>query len=213
MKYHRHNFRDQLNLQYTVKYVDLVMCHDALRDCRSTAGTRTAQRQHAGQLASRNCYSRVAATLPPKPARSSALGAAPRARPASRRRSSGGAFGRHAPLAATSGPTTSGSSTPCDRACSSTSRSSSERVGNPHFSWQNDPPTALAVTAEGASCAARAVPSGSVSCMLAARRVPTDRFADGVPGAGRKPSASLMTNASSAPAPKPGNLRNDKYAH
>jgi len=40
-----------------------------------------------------------------------------------------------------------------------------------------DSPTALAVTAEGASCVARAVPSDSVSCMLAARRVPTDRFA------------------------------------
>ena len=52
-----------------------------------------------------------------------------------------------------------------------------------------DPPTALAVTAEGASCVARAVPSDSVSCMLAARRIPTDRFADGVPGAGREPSA------------------------
>ena len=51
-----------------------------------------------------------------------------------------------------------------------------------------DPPTAPAVTAEGASCAARAVPSDSVPCMLAARRVPTDRFADGVPGAGREPS-------------------------
>ena len=51
-----------------------------------------------------------------------------------------------------------------------------------------DLPTALAVTAEGASCAARAVPSDSVSCMLAARRVPTDRFVDGVPGAGREPS-------------------------
>ena len=39
----------------------------------------------------------------------------------------------------------------------------------PHFwSWGQDPPTALAVTAEGASCAARAVPSDSVSCMLAA---------------------------------------------
>ena len=62
------------------------------------------------------------------------------------------------------------------------------------------PPTALAVTAEAASCAARAVPSDSVSCMLAARRVPTDRFPDGVPGAGREPSASLMTNASSAAA-------------
>ena len=66
-----------------------------------------------------------------------------------------------------------------------------------------DPPTALAVTAEGASCAARAVPSDSVSCMLAARRVPTDRFADGVPGAGREPSASLMTNASSAQSVSP----------
>ena len=63
-----------------------------------------------------------------------------------------------------------------------------------------DPPTALAVTAEGASCAARAIPSDSVSCMLAARRVPTDRFADGVPGAGREPSAPLMTNASSEAA-------------
>ena len=42
-----------------------------------------------------------------------------------------------------------------------------------------DPPTALAVTAEGASCAARAVPSDSVSCMLAARRVPTDRLQKG----------------------------------
>ena len=48
-----------------------------------------------------------------------------------------------------------------------------------------------------ASCAARAVPSDSVSCMLAARRVPADRLPDGVPGArGREPSASLMTNAS-----------------
>jgi len=63
-----------------------------------------------------------------------------------------------------------------------------------------DPPTALAVTAEGASCAARAVPSNSVSCMLAARRVPTDLFPHGVPGAGREPSASLKTNASSAEA-------------
>eukprot|EP00964_Phaeocystis_antarctica_P108709 scaffold73255_cov60-Phaeocystis_antarctica.AAC.4 len=50
-----------------------------------------------------------------------------------------------------------------------------------------DPPTALAVTAEGASCAARAVLSDSVSCMLAAR-VPADRFSDGVPGAGREPN-------------------------
>ena len=58
-----------------------------------------------------------------------------------------------------------------------------------------DPPTALAVTAEGASCAARAVLSDSVSCMLAARRVQADRFPDGVPGAGREPSASMETNA------------------
>jgi hypothetical protein len=53
-------------------------------------------------------------------------------------------------------------STPRDRACSSTSRSSSERVGNHtggRFRLVADPPTALAVTAEGASwqsCAARA---------------------------------------------------------
>ena len=29
---------------------------------------------------------------------------------------------------------------------------------------------------------------GFVSCVLAARRVPTDRFTDGVPGAGQQPS-------------------------
>ena len=51
-----------------------------------------------------------------------------------------------------------------------------------------DPPTALAVTAEGASCVARAVPSGSVSCMLAAPRVPTDRFKRGVPAQGESPA-------------------------
>eukprot|EP00964_Phaeocystis_antarctica_P041114 scaffold23502_cov73-Phaeocystis_antarctica.AAC.2 len=66
-----------------------------------------------------------------------------------------------------------------------------------------DPPTVLAVSAEAASCAARAVLSDSVSCMLAARRVTTDRFPDGVPGAGREPSASPMTNASSVAAPEP----------
>ena len=32
--------------------------------------------------------------------------------------------------------------------------------------------------------------------MLAARRVPTDRFADGVPGAGREPSAAVLEKAS-----------------
>jgi hypothetical protein len=40
------------------------------------------------------------------------------------------------------------------------------------------------VTAEGASSVARAVPSDSVSCMLAAPRVPTDRFKGGVSAQG-----------------------------
>ena len=75
-----------------------------------------------------------------------------------------------------------------------TRRSSSET--RPTTLLFADPPTALAVTAEGASCVARAVPSDSVSCMLAARRVPTDRFADGVPGAGREPSAAVLEKAS-----------------
>ena len=61
-----------------------------------------------------------------------------------------------------------------------------------------DPPTALAVTAEAASCAARAVPSEGMQTTRTARRVPTDRVPDGVPGAGRKPSAAPMTNASNA---------------
>ena len=39
-----------------------------------------------------------------------------------------------------------------------------------------DPPTALAVTAEGASCAARAVLSDSVSCMLAVSRLIASRM-------------------------------------
>eukprot|EP00964_Phaeocystis_antarctica_P153922 scaffold122386_cov33-Phaeocystis_antarctica.AAC.1 len=83
-----------------------------------------------------------------------------------------------------------------------------------------DPPTALVVTAEAASCAARAVLSDSVSCMLAARCVPADRFPDGVPGARREPSASPMQTRAvpqrescNASAPKPRNLRNDKYRH
>ena len=50
------------------------------------------------------------------------------------------------------------------------------------------------MTAEGASCVAREVPSDSVSCMLAARRVPTDRFAEGVPGAGREPGLGKASN-------------------
>ena len=59
---------------------------------------------------------------------------------------------------------------------------------SPTLMWSPMPPAVLAVTAEGASCAARAVPSGSVSCMLAARRVQTDRFPDGVPAPGESPA-------------------------
>ena len=44
-----------------------------------------------------------------------------------------------------------------------------------------DPPTALAVTAEGASCAARAVLSEGMQTTRIARCVPADRFPDGVP--------------------------------
>ena len=90
------------------------------------------------------------------------------------------------------------SSTPRDRACSSTSRSSSERPGQPHFWWQIV--RLHSVTAEGASCAARAFPSEGMQTTRTARCVPADRFPDGVPGTGREPSASLMTNASSAAA-------------
>jgi len=90
------------------------------------------------------------------------------------------------------------SSTPRDRACSSTSRSSSERPGQPHFWWQIV--RLHSVTAEGASCAARAFPSEGMQTTRTARCVPADRFPDGVPGTGREPSASLMTNASSATA-------------
>ena len=73
-------------------------------------------------------------------------------------------------------------------ACPSTSRSSSERLGQTHF-WSPMPPAVLAVTAEGASCAARAVPSDSVFRMLAARPRLAGRLPDGVSGAGREPSA------------------------
>ena len=44
------------------------------------------------------------------------------------------------------------------------SRPSSERLGQPHF-WSPISQAVLAVTAEGASCAARAVSSDSVFCM------------------------------------------------
>jgi hypothetical protein len=54
-----------------------------------------------------------------------------------------------------------------------------------------DPPTALAVTAEGASSQLRCA-CGSfgqrVSCMLAAPRVPTGRFKRGVPAQGESPA-------------------------
>ena len=63
------------------------------------------------------------------------------------------------------------------------------------------PPAVLAVTAEGASCAARAVPSDSVFCMLAARPRLAGRLPDGVSGAGREPSAVVGANASSAVRP------------
>eukprot|EP00964_Phaeocystis_antarctica_P047685 scaffold27606_cov66-Phaeocystis_antarctica.AAC.1 len=52
--------------------------------------------------------------------------------------------------------------------------------------------------------------------MLAARRVQAGRFPDGVPGAGREPSASMETNSVSPATrlqPKPRNLRNGKYTH
>ena len=67
-----------------------------------------------------------------------------------------------------------------------------ERLGRPTHFCSQGPATALAVTAEGASCVAHAVPSGIglqasvvLRCMLAAPRVPTDRFKGGVRGAGR----------------------------
>jgi hypothetical protein len=64
-----------------------------------------------------------------------------------------------------------------------------------------DPPTALAVTAEGASCVAPCA-CGSfgqrVSCMLAAPRVPTGPASNKArrAGAGREPSAAVLEKAS-----------------
>jgi hypothetical protein len=52
----------------------------------------------------------------------------------------------------------------------------SERLGQPCTVLFADPPTALAVIPGGASCVARAVPSGSMSCMCWLPRVPTGRF-------------------------------------
>jgi hypothetical protein len=53
-----------------------------------------------------------------------------------------------------------------------------------HTSVRRSSDCAVVVTAEGASSVARAVPSDSVSCMLAAPRVPTDRFKGGVSAQG-----------------------------
>ena len=57
-----------------------------------------------------------------------------------------------------------------------------------HTSVRRSSDCAVVVTAEGASSVARAVPSDSVSCMLAAPRVPTDRFKRGVPAQGESPA-------------------------
>ena len=54
-----------------------------------------------------------------------------------------------------------------------------------HTSVRRSSDCAVVVTAEGASSVARAVPSDSVSCMLAAPRVPTDRFKRGRPAQGK----------------------------
>ena len=64
-----------------------------------------------------------------------------------------------------------------------------------------DPPSALAVTAAGASCVARAVPSDSVSCMLGAQRVPTDRFKRGVPAQGESPQRRVLNYSCTRPEP------------
>ena len=64
-----------------------------------------------------------------------------------------------------------------------------------------DPPSALAVTAAGASCVARAVPSDSVSFMLGAQRVPTDRFKRGVPAQGESPQRRVLNYSCTRPEP------------
>eukprot|EP00964_Phaeocystis_antarctica_P022120 scaffold12286_cov84-Phaeocystis_antarctica.AAC.1 len=64
-------------------------------------------------------------------------------------------------------------------------RAARRRRDSPNYTFLcTDPPSALAVTAAGASYVARAVPSDSVSCMLGAQRVPTDRFKRDVPAQG-----------------------------
>ena len=52
-------------------------------------------------------------------------------------------------------------------------------LGQPHY-WSPMPPAALAVTAEGASCAARAVPSEGMQTTRTTLCVPADCFPDGV---------------------------------
>ena len=54
------------------------------------------------------------------------------------------------------------------------------------------PPTALGQDAEDANYAARAT-LGSVARQLAARRIPADRFPDGVPAQGESPAPRWMS--------------------
>ena len=56
------------------------------------------------------------------------------------------------------------------------------------------PPTALVVTAEGASCAARAVPSRKACRPRGPRCFPADRFPDGVPASGESPAPRSYQN-------------------
>ena len=55
-------------------------------------------------------------------------------------------------------------------------------------------PTALGQDAEDANYAARADTPGSVARQLAARRIPADRFPDGVPAQGESPSLRTRSN-------------------
>ena len=55
------------------------------------------------------------------------------------------------------------------------------------------PPTALGRDAEDASYTARADTLGSVARQLTARRIPADRFPDGVPAQGESPAPRWMS--------------------
>eukprot|EP00964_Phaeocystis_antarctica_P012982 scaffold7114_cov67-Phaeocystis_antarctica.AAC.5 len=77
----------------------------------------------------------------------------------------------------------------CVRACSSTSRSSSERLGQPHF-WSPMPPAVLAVTAEG----------GQLRCACGS----FGRHADHVD---RSPGTAVLTKAISARSLQPQPIR------